>query len=118
MEWLVENWYMLFSVVAVTLMVAFTIARFFKLPTAQQIANIKEWLKLAVVTAEKELGSGTGQLKLRMVYDMAIQHFPWVAKMVKFETFSGWVDEALEWMEGQLINNREIYKLVKESKND
>ena len=46
--------------------------KFFKMSKEKRIAIILEWLLLAVVKAEKELGDGTGQLKLRFVYDMFI----------------------------------------------
>jgi hypothetical protein len=71
-----------------------------------KIANIKQWIKLAVVEAEKALGSGTGQLKLRYVYDLAVKQFPWIVTLVTFEIFSGWVDEALDWMKAQLEQNK------------
>ena len=78
----------------------------------EQIANIKEWLKYAVAIAEKELGSGTGELKLRMVYQMAIEKFSWLSKIITFETFSGWVDEALIWLDGELSINEEISNYI------
>ena len=116
MNWLVDNWYLIVGLIAVILMVVAGVVNFFKLPTSAQISNVKEWLKYAVAEAEKALGSGTGQLKLRMVYDMAIQTFPWLAKCIKFEQFSKWVDDALEWLNHQLENNENIVKLVKEDK--
>ena len=79
---------------------------FVKLPKDKKIANIKEWLKFAVVDAEKELGSGTGQLKLRMVYNMAVKQFPFIVQLIPFDTFSKWVDEALDWMRNQLADNQ------------
>jgi flagellar basal body-associated protein FliL len=85
---------------------------FVKSPKEKRIANIKEWLKYAVVEAEKALGSGTGQLKLRMVYDMAIKQFPWVVNLVPFETFSSWVDESLGWMNKQLETNKAAQEYV------
>lgn len=74
----------------------------------QKIAALKEWLRYAVFRAEKELGSGTGQLKLRVVYDMAIEKFPWLVKIVSFEMFSDYVDDALVWMEDQLSKNNRL----------
>lgn len=85
---------------------------FVKLPKEKKIANIKEWLKYAVVQAEKELGSGTGQLKLRMVYDMAVNKFPFLVKLIPFNIFSGWVDESLDWMRGQLAENKAAQNYV------
>ena len=85
---------------------------FVKLPKDKKIANIKEWLKFAVIDAEKELGSGTGQLKLRMVYNMAVKQFPFIVQLIPFDIFSGWVDEALDWMRGQLAENKAAKKYV------
>ena len=85
---------------------------FVKLPKDKKIANIKEWLKFAVVDAEKELGSGTGQLKLRMVYNMAVKQFPFIVQLIPFHTFSGWVDESLDWMRGQLAENKAAQNYV------
>ena len=67
---------------------------------------------MAVTEAEAELGSGTGQLKLRAVYEMAVKTFPWVEKFIAFETFSTWVDEALEWMNTQLETNENVKAYV------
>ena len=85
---------------------------FVKLPREQKIKNLKEWLKWAVIEAEKTLGSGTGQLKLRMVYDMAAAKFPWIVKLVSFDLFSSWVDEALEWMRKQLEDNKKLTEYI------
>lgn len=113
MEWLMNNWYLILALIAVLAIVISAIIGFFKMPTEQQIANVKEWLKWAVVQAEKELHEKTGALKLRMVYDMAIAKFPWIEKVVSFSEFSSWVDEALEWMERQLSCNPVVSKMVK-----
>lgn len=85
---------------------------FVKLPKEKRIANIKEWLKYAVIEAEKALGSGTGQIKLRMVYDMAVKQFSWLVNIIPFETFSAWVDEALLWMNKQLEENTATQEYV------
>lgn len=70
--------------------------------------KVKEWLKWAVCVAEEELGSGTGQLKLHMVYDMFIEKFPAIASILPFSIFSKWVDLALDWMRDQLDKNENI----------
>lgn len=105
MEWLISNWYILVAAVALIGCVGLAIKKFVSMPTAQQIEKIKEWLLFAVVDAEKELGSGTGQIKLRYVYDMFISRFGWVAKIIPFSTFSAFVDEALDKMKDILADN-------------
>ena len=75
--------------------------------------KVLEWLKGAVTEAEKKLGSGTGQLKLRTVYDWFIAKFPILSAIIPFRVFSAWVDEALEEFEEWLDNNIKIEKYVK-----
>jgi len=103
-------------ITAITLVIVFTgtIIGFIKLPNEKKIENLKEWLKWAVVIAEKELGSGTGQLKLREVYNMAVAQFPWIVGFITFEIFSQYVDEALEWMKQQLESNGAIATYINE----
>lgn len=69
-----------------------------------QRSKIIEWLKYAVAEAEKLLGSGTGQLKLRQVYDWFCDKFPVIAAVLPFGVFSAWVDIALETLDKWLDN--------------
>ena len=70
-------------------------------------------LKWSVTQYEKGLGSGTVQLNLMRFYDMAVEKFPWLLKLVPFEEFSMWVDEALIWLNKQLESNKAITTMVK-----
>lgn len=92
---IIDNWYVWFTALIIGFLGGVLLRKFLNAPTEEQIKNIKSWLVLMCVKAEKELGSGTGQLKLRLVYDWFINKFPSVANIVAFETFSKWVDEAL-----------------------
>jgi len=112
MNWLLNNWYILIGIVAVLIAVGIAIYKFLGLPTASQISKIKEWLLYAVTEAEATLGSQTGILKLRMVYDMFIARFSMVAKIVSFDTFSYWVDEALDEMRELLEKNEAVKSIV------
>lgn len=112
MNWLIDNWYLLVGGVALIVAAGFAVYKFVGLPTKEQVIKIKEWLKYAVTMAEKELGGKTGQLKLRMVYDMFVSKFPSVAKLISFDTFASWVDDALEWMNKQLEANKAIETVV------
>lgn len=104
-KWIVENWFIIVALAAVAGGIGVAVYKFAGLPTAEQVVKIKQWLLLAVTTAEKELGGGTGQLKLRYVYDMFMSKFPVAAKVISFEVFSTWVDEALENMRDMLKSN-------------
>lgn len=110
---LMENWYLVVALMAVAGMVGVCIGRFLKMPTSEQRERVKEWLLWAVTQAEAELGSGTGKLKLRQTYDLFIQRFPALAMAVSFDTFSLWVDEALEEMRKMLKENKAVKEIVK-----
>lgn len=115
MNLLIDNWYLIVGMVAVLAVVIYGVVLYLNLPTSKQIENLKEWLKFAVTEAEKELGSGTGQLKLRMVYNLAVERFPELIKVIDFSTFSAWVDESLIWLNNQLEQNKNFERIVKES---
>lgn len=76
------------------------------------LMGFKNWLVWAVSEAEKVLGSGTGQLKLRLVYDMAVARFPIVAKLIPFKLFSNMADAALKIMNEMIKNNASIAEAI------
>lgn len=75
-------------------------------------SKVCEWLLYAVTIAEKELGGGTGQIKLRKVYDMFLEKYPKLSVFVSFDTFSGWVDIALEKMRKMIDENPAAKNLI------
>lgn len=101
-NWLAQNWYYILFVFLLIIIGIYGI----------MTNKVQEWLKYAVAIAEQELGSGTGQLKLRQVYDMFIAQFPLFARIVPFNIFSKWVDLSLEWLKEQLTNNVNIKNTI------
>lgn len=116
LNWLIENWITVFVVIALVGAVFTSAKKFVCQSTEEQIARVKKWLLWAVTEAEKELGSGTGKLKLTAVYDMFVQRFPWVAKIITFERFSNLVDEVLEDMRDMLKQNKAAAEYVESKK--
>lgn len=116
-EWLVNNWALIIVAIAAIVAIVNMIKNFVSKPTPTQIAQIKEWLLWAVTEAEKTLGSGTGALKLRYVYDLFVTRFPIVAQIVSFDIFSQWVDEVLEKFRSMLNQNTNVKTYV-EHKED
>lgn len=112
MDFIINYWYIIVAAIAVLAAGGILVYRYFKLPSEAQLAKVKEWLLWAVTGTEKELGGGTGKLKLRQVYDLFVTRFPWLAKIVSFELFSDMVDEALEEMRDMLKNNQAVKALV------
>lgn len=112
MNFIIEYWYIILAAMAVGAVIGVAIYHFVKLPLSEQLDKVREWLLWAVTQAEKELGGGTGQLKLRQVYDLFIARFPWIAKVIGFSTFSDLVDDALVEMRKMLAQNEAVQTLV------
>ena len=68
--------------------------------------KVRNWLVWAVGKAEQEFGSGTGQLKLRSVYNQFIARFPKLSTFITFKRFSALVDEALGILSDMLKNGK------------
>lgn len=114
MEIIIKYWYIILAVIAVLVAAAVAVYRYLGLPREEQLAKVREWLLWAVTKAERELGGGTGKLKLRQVYDLFVVRFPWLVQAVSFELFSGMVDDALDEMRKMLQTNGAVKNLVKE----
>lgn len=108
MNFIINNWYIILALAAVLGVAVWYVYRYFNLPSEAQLAKVREWLLWAVTEAEKELGGGTGKLKLRQVYDLFVTRFPWLARIVPFDLFSSMVDDALEDMREMLKNNQAV----------
>lgn len=114
MSWLVDNWAAILGLIALAGTAIVLIVEFIKTPRASQIEKVKEWLLYAVIAAEKELGSGTGEIKLRYVYNMFLKVFPHLANIISFDFFSDLVDEALTNMKELLESNKKIEKFIQD----
>lgn len=111
-EFLTGYWWVIVVAIAAAVVVGFFIYRFAKKPTQEQLKKVKEWLLFAVTQAEKELGSGTGKIKLRYVYDMFLSKFSFLASVISFETFSALVDSALDEFREILVENPSVQNYV------
>ena len=118
MKFITENWFVLVALAAVAAAGGYAVYTFVKMPSDKQLKKVREWLLYAVTKAEKELGGGTGQIKLRDVYDMFVARFGWLAQVSSFEMFSMMVDEALEKMKGMLVSNKAMQELVNGKQQD
>lgn len=116
MEWFMENWYVIVAILAGIVALVGAVIAFFKLPVAAQRDRIRQWLLWAVSLAEQKFGGGTGQLKLREVYDKFITKFPFTSKIISFQTFSNLVDDALVDMKEMLDKNDNINDIISNNK--
>ena len=108
MHFIINNWYIILAVLAILAASWIAVYRYFKLPSEEQIEKVRNWLLWAVTEAERELGGGTGKLKLRQVYDLFVSRFPWLAPVVSFQRFAELVDDALDEMRKLLKDNRAV----------
>ena len=107
-----DNIIMVISIIVVLCAIAYCIYEFYNLGKEKQIEMVKEWLLLAVVEAEKALGSGTGQVKLRYVYDLFLSKFKYLSLIISFNQFSMLVDEALDVMRDMIANNKQVENYI------
>lgn len=112
MAWISNNLGIFFGLVVIAAVVFMGIVSFIELPKVEKIESCKEWLKWAVCEAERIFGSQTGQLKLRYVYNLFVITYPELAKHISFYDIQLWVDEALEWLNGQLNANKAVKDYV------
>lgn len=113
-----NNWAAVLLLAWILIAVLVTLVWFMRLPREDQIAKVREWLLWAVTDAEREFGSGTGQIKLRSVYDMFVVRFPTVSKLISFEFFSNMVDEALVEMRKLIETNKAVQAYVSGKEDD
>lgn len=106
------DWVLIAAAVVVIGMCLYVLWEFSRKPREEQIAQLRKWLLYAVTCAEAELGSGTGKMKLVLVYDWFVERFPWMAKVVSFDYFSELVDDALAEMREMLATNKAIKAVV------
>lgn len=112
MEFIMENWYIVVALLVLAAGTILALIRFFQLPSNEQVEKVREWLLYAVTEAERELGGGTGQLKLRSVYDMFVLRFPKLVALFSFDFFAELVDEALVEMREMLKKNQAVKAIV------
>lgn len=89
-----------------------TVIQFIKSPKSSQMVKIKEWLIWACLEAERQMGSKLGTAKLRWTYDLFIQRFPFMSKIISFEIYSSLVDEALITVRKMLESNTKAREYV------
>jgi len=69
--------------------------KFIKKSREEKIQVVKNWLLYAVAMAERELGSGTGRIKLGQVYEQFLLVFPQLQRFISFDMFAKLVDDVL-----------------------
>jgi hypothetical protein len=115
-ELIIKNMGLIIGTIILIALAGLTIKEFIELGKEKQLEKVKEWLLYACIMAEKKLGGGTGQVKLRYVYDLFVEKFSFLKLLVTFEQFSEMVDEALVKMREMLEKNPNVAMLVGDNK--
>lgn len=115
-ELIIKNMGLIIGTIILIALVGLTIKEFIELGKEKQLEKVREWLLYACIMAEKKLGGGTGQVKLRYVYDLFVEKFSFLKLLVTFEQFSEMVDEALVKMREMLEKNPNVAMLVGDNK--
>ena len=115
-ELIIKNMGLIIGIIILIALVGLTIKEFIELGKEKQLEKVKEWLLYACIMAEKKLGGGTGQVKLRYVYDLFVEKFSFLKLLVTFEQFSEMVDEALVKMREMLEKNPNVAMFVGDNK--
>lgn len=100
--------YLIIAVLAVILVIV----------ASMRYKSFKNWLVYAVSEAEKYLGSGTGKLKIRYAYDLAIKQYPVIAKIIPWSLFSKLIDAALVVMRQMIDDNQMIANVISGKKKE
>lgn len=100
--------YLIIAVLAVVLVIV----------ASMRYKSFKNWLVYAVSEAEKYLGSGTGKLKIRYAYDLAIKQYPVIAKIIPWSLFSKLIDSALVVMRQMIDDNQMIANVISGKKKE
>ncbi len=94
------------------IVIGYYLKNFFEKTPVEKTEIIKKWLLYAVAVAERQLGPGTGKLKLAQVYNKFVTECPNLAKYISYENFSKLVDEVLEEFKDILNSNANIKTLI------
>lgn len=96
----------------ISIAVIYAVYKFISLSKERQVENVKQWLIFACLEAEKMLGSKTGKVKLRYVYDLFVSKYKFISCLIPFDIFSKWVDDSLIDMRNMINTNKAIKKIV------
>ena len=110
--WITNNWAVIVGLIALAVAIGIAIRTFIKLPTSAPKEKVRKCLLAWVIQAERELGGGTGKVKLSTVYGTFVTAFPILKNFISFETFSEWVDDALDEMRKLLEQNENLKQVV------
>lgn len=113
-EYIMSSFGVIVGLFCVLACVCVAVYEFTKEPDEDQKEKVKQWLVWACVEAEKSLSSGTGQLKLRQVWNnfCSVPAFSSIAKVVTFSMFESLVKDSLKKAKEMIVGNKSLAEYV------
>lgn len=128
MKWMADNWSMIVAAVAAIAITTMRILRYMRMTKEEQEETIRkhkealtravtEWALKGITEAEKDFGAGTGKLKIRAVYEKAIELFgAEIAEIMTIDQFNVIIQKPLAEMRKMLEDNTSAREYVEGGK--
>ena len=113
MELILANYKLILGLIALVIVIGFSIYKFLTQPTSKQKEQIKKFILILVIEVEATLGSETGKVKLSYVFNEQVAKFPHL-RFIAFSTIEMLIEEALDEMRHLLETNPKVAEIVKE----
>lgn len=101
LNFILENWDSILGALAIIIVAVLAVVK-------QEKAVIFKMLYALVTEAEKQYGSGTGELKLSSVIAQIYEKAPAAVKVIPVSTLQSWVEEALETAKEKWAKNSNV----------
>ena len=101
LNFILENWDSILGALAIIIVAVLAVVK-------QEKAVIFKMLYALVTEAEKQYGSGTGELKLSSVIAQIYEKAPAAVKVIPVSTLQSWVEEALEMAKEKWAKNSNV----------
>lgn len=111
MELILANHKIILGIVAIIVVMAFVIYKFFTQPTSKQKEQIRAVLLNLVTYAEAQFGSSTGKLKFSYVYSELITKLPYL-RFIPMSIIEQLIEDVLDEMRHLLATNPKVAKIV------
>ena len=101
LNFILQNWDSILGALAIIIVAVLAVVK-------QEKAVIFKMLSALVTEAEKQYGSGTGELKLSSVIAQIYEKAPAAVKVIPVSTLQSWVEEALEMAKEKWAKNSNV----------